>query len=537
MSDEGENGMLPRNHLRTFALTGAIVFFGYGAALGDERLPSLNPHPHRLVHWSHAAGAANNHQHLIPWAGGGLRLYIGNGNAGDESAGSPVRSAPPAGIPGVDPNGAGGRPFFDCYSAWDQAGAQALYRNGDAAVLPNFGHGYIRGSVPYAFAPGVPAAARADFNAAITEWRLKGRGQFLLHNAAGGGGLTLGHWFAPGAAEDANFNGVLDPAGGEDVNGNGQLDGFTVTWNVDANNYGVWSTGGGAYTTTHAQNFDAGTVWAYGNAPAGAGTVSFRTIARHEIGHIIGLNHVDTPAAGGAGTSLMRSDIGPNVAVGGGANPGRQFVDFARGSSAGYAALYSQPLPAVAGGAFRVSPAAESLYNVAQGAWDLLGRDSVPVDPFSLDAYLPEFQEIEDVQPQALHLEGEVTYEGSARGLDIEVLGDGDPFFSTFDLLWHPDYQDLLLSVDATDPEDIWVEVFGGNGGQPDVSLGSGSLLDLTNYALTFLGDPDFPPQSFGFDMGLVDVGDIDVEIVPEPGSLLLLAVAPLAIAHLRRRS
>src|SRR5262245_55025215 len=165
-------------------------------------IPTLNPHPHILVGFEDAAGGGPgvNHHHWDPL----FPLYPGNGIANDETANSPLKSV--------------GKPFvnvaFDAYSAWDQNGTQALYRNGDA--VQDFGHGFIRQTVPYLFeggAGGVPAAAQADFNAAINRWVTDANALFSVYAGGAFGpatGRVFGMNFAPGAAEDVNFNGVLD---------------------------------------------------------------------------------------------------------------------------------------------------------------------------------------------------------------------------------------------------------------------------------------------------------------------------------------
>src|SRR5262245_40904357 len=105
-------------------------------------LPSLNPHAHVMVGWEDPDGNGpnNNHHHWNPL----FPLYPANGVGNDVTDNSPLASK-------------GGTDFlpnvsFDAYSAWDAAGNQALYRNGDAVT--NFGHGFIRGSVPYRFEGG-----------------------------------------------------------------------------------------------------------------------------------------------------------------------------------------------------------------------------------------------------------------------------------------------------------------------------------------------------------------------------------------------
>jgi hypothetical protein len=288
-----------------------------------QALPSLNPHPHTGVGWEDpAAGGANrNHHHWDPL----FPLYPGNGVANDETNNSPLASVGDAAV----------NISFDAYSVWDAAGNQALYRNGDAVT--EFGHGFISSVVPYRFEGGVnglPANAIADFNASITTWETDVlAGYNSVTNAPWGPGVNyLGFNFGAGAAEDLNFNGVLNV--GEDANGNGALDGFTVTWNEN----GIPGSLAEWYPSQQRLDIDGLENWFFGGAGnIPAGQIDFVTIMMHEIGHIIGLNHINTGTAG----RLMRADIVVEASAAGTAGLRNPDV----GSIFGALALYSQPVP------------------------------------------------------------------------------------------------------------------------------------------------------------------------------------------------
>jgi hypothetical protein len=291
-------------------------------------MPSLNPHPHILVGW-HDADKPNtpdhNHHHVPPLSI--FPLYPGNGVARDETANSPLDS-----VGDADVNVA-----FDAYSAWDQNGNQALYRNGDA--VQDFGHGFIRQSVPYLFEPdsrlgandGVPAAARTDIAAAWTTWGTQTAATF---NSLGlpALGLVLGMDFKPGAAEDTSFDRLLQPA--EDLNGNGAMDGFTVTWeeNGIAGVLARWLPGSQQLQINGTINWFFGGA---GNIPAGQ--TDFETIMLHEEGHILGLNHINT----GTADDIMRADIVNQAQAAG--TVGVRTPDI--GSLFGAVTLYTQPTP------------------------------------------------------------------------------------------------------------------------------------------------------------------------------------------------
>jgi len=314
-------------------------------------IPSLNPHPHILVGFEDPANGGENvnHHHWDPL----FPLYPGNGQPNDET------SDPPSPLASV------GDSFvnisFDAYSAWDQRGNQALYRNGDA--VNEFGHGFIRQYVPYSFAPGVPAPARTDFNNAMTRWEQQVADLFAINPFGAGTGRELGLNFQVSGssasllnliAEDLNFNGMLDA--GEDANGNGVLDGFVVTWQGLPDARAEWR------PSEQVMTFDSTTSWFYGGAGAipanedtnnnemldpgedlnGNGIINavtdFFTIAMHEIGHIIGLNHINTGQAG----RLMRSDIDREATPGTPGGMGLRNPDV--GSLFGALALYIQPI-------------------------------------------------------------------------------------------------------------------------------------------------------------------------------------------------
>ena len=286
-----------------------------------EAIPTLNPHSHILVGFEDPAGggAGANHHHWDPR----FPLYPGNGVANDETPNSPLESI--------------GKPFenisFDAYSAWDQRGNQALYRNGDDAM--DFGHGFIRQAVPYLFeggAGGVPAAARADFNGAIARWELDAAALFSVDPFGTGTGREFGMNFGFGAAEDVNFNGVLD--GAEDVNGNGLLDGFTVTWSAAALPFrAAW------LPERQELMFDSTDSWFFGGAGAiPLGQTDFFTVALHEVGHMIGLNHINTGRAG----SIMSADLDTVATPGVAGMMGLRQPDV--GALFGTLALYTQPV-------------------------------------------------------------------------------------------------------------------------------------------------------------------------------------------------
>jgi hypothetical protein len=311
-------------------LVATITVFSLGSTA--HALPSLNPHNHVLVGFVDpaAGGAGVNHHHWDP----AFPLYPGNGVVSDETNNSPAASV---GDPFVNVS-------FDAYSAWDQRGNQALYRNGDTLFAPvpanavlNFGHGFIRQSVPYRFeggAGGVPAAAIADFNAAIGNWVGSATAACAINAFCNTPNRVFGMNFAPGAAEDVNFNGTLDV--GEDANLNGALDGFTVTWSAAAlpTVRARWRPG------RQELEFDSTENWFFGGAGAiPVGMTDFYTIAMHEIGHMIGLNHIDTGVAG----RLMRSDIDVVATPAAAGTMGLRAPDV--GSLFGTMALYVQPIP------------------------------------------------------------------------------------------------------------------------------------------------------------------------------------------------
>ncbi|NEQ76053.1 MAG: matrixin family metalloprotease [Okeania sp. SIO2C9] len=317
-------------------------------------IPSLNPHPHILVGFEDPAngGGGVNHHHWNPL----FPLYPGNGQPNDETNNSPLASVGDSFV----------NISFDAYSAWDQRGNQALYRNGD--TIQNFGHGFIRQYVPYSFAPEVPALARTDFNNAMTRWEQEVAALFAIDAFGAGTGRELGFNFEESGsstsfpdliAEDLNFNGMLDP--GEDTNGNGALDGFVVTWQETPGNRAAW------FPNSQRMVFDdpmqsMQTSWFFGGAgeiPANEDTnnngmldpgedlngngiinavTDFFTIAMHEIGHIIGLNHINTGVAG----ELMRSDIDNEATPGTSGGMGVRTPDI--GSVFGALALYTQPI-------------------------------------------------------------------------------------------------------------------------------------------------------------------------------------------------
>lgn len=339
---------------RVLITIGAAAVTHLLSASPARSIPSLNPHPHILVGFEDPAGggAGVNHHHWDPL----FPLYPGNGVIRDETNNSPLASI--------------GDPFvnisFDAYSAWDQNGNQALYRNGDA--VNEFGHGFIRQYVPYSFAPGVPALARADFNNAMTRWEQEVAALFAIDPFGAGTGRELGLNFevSGGAfpnliAEDKNFNGMLDF--GEDANGNQAIDGFLVTWESLFNRPGITDARAEWRPGNQLMAFDnSETSWFYGgagNIPANEDTnnngildpgedtngngiinavTDFFTIAMHEIGHIIGLNHINTGQAG----RLMRSDIDNEATPGGAGGTGVRTPDI--GSLFGALALYTQPI-------------------------------------------------------------------------------------------------------------------------------------------------------------------------------------------------
>lgn len=306
---------------RFIAFVAAAIVLSVSTA---RAIPSLNPHDHILVGFEDpaAGGAGVNHHHWDPL----FPLYPGNGVANDETAGSPVASV--------------GKPYvnvsFDAYSAWDQNGNQSLYRNGDAVA--NFGHGFIRQAVPYLFDGVIPVSARIDFNNAGTRWELDAAAQFAVDPFGAGTGREFGMAFDvdPGVglrrAEDINFNGMLD--GLEDVNGNGLLDGFTVVWrNID----GVGGTRASWNPGQQLMEFDSTEPWFFGGAGnIPVGQEDFFTIALHEWGHIIGLNHINTGLAG----RIMRSDVVTPASAAG--TMGIRSPDI--GSLFGALALYIQPI-------------------------------------------------------------------------------------------------------------------------------------------------------------------------------------------------
>lgn len=320
---------------RIFACAVAVICLQLFVARLALALPSLNPHPHILVGYNDpdGVGAGNNHHHWDPL----FPLYPANGVANDITDNSPRASK---GGTDVMPNVS-----FDAYSAWDSAGNQALYRNGDTAAGLNFGHGFMRTTVPYRYeggVNGVPANAVTDFNAAIVKWETEVSTFFnSVGNAPFGPPLReIGFDFGVGAAEDVNFNGVLDTgANTEDANGNGALDGFTVTWNEN----GIPGSLAEWYPGQQRLDIDGQRAWFFGGAGnIPAGQIDFFTIMLHEIGHIIGLNHIND---GGAGR-IMRTDIVTPASAAG--TTGVRTPDV--GSIFGATALYIQPIPEPATG-------------------------------------------------------------------------------------------------------------------------------------------------------------------------------------------
>jgi hypothetical protein len=305
----------------------ALVLLFFLAPTVAWAIPSINPHPHNLVAWEDPAGggAGINHHHWDPV----FPLYPGNGVVNDETAGSPLGSA--------------GDPFvnisFDAYSAWDQNGNQAIYRNGDAVNV--FGHGFIRSAVPYALSGTITNANMiADINASVAHWVTSVTGACAINAACNNPNKELGFNFAVGAAEDLNFDGMFNNGAAapllseisanmdfnmdgdmldmvnEDANGNGVLDGFTMTlgrfpgvnalWSPSSQQLRIdntipWFFGGrpGANPIPASEDLDGDGVVDPGEDLNGDGDVldtpvDFFTIMMHELGHMIGLNHINS---------------------------------------------------------------------------------------------------------------------------------------------------------------------------------------------------------------------------------------------------
>jgi len=144
--------------------------------------------------------------------------------------------------------------------------------------------------------------------------------------------LLMGMDFKPGAAEDTNFDRLLQPA--EDLNGNGAMDGFTVTWeeNGIAGGLAQWLPGSQQLQINGTINWFFGGA---GNIPAGQ--TDFETIMLHEEGHILGLNHINT----GTADDIMRADIVNQAQAAG--TMGVRTPDI--GSLFGAVTLYTQPTP------------------------------------------------------------------------------------------------------------------------------------------------------------------------------------------------
>ena len=250
-------------------------------------LPILpgNQHPHEAadVDWHHtgAPGGAiadpNTHLHQH-WNTRALNVNHGNGS-------------------------------FFAVAAWDNNGTTTTYHDillGDAA----FGHGFINDRVLYWFNPGFAGNAnfQARVNDVFTEW------ETLVAAAENRADRVLGFNFTqhPGATAPAaepfvevRFTDLADTT-------TGQWD--FVNRRLEFN------------TTDFA--------WYTGAAAPGAGDRDFVTTARHEIGHVIGLDHTFNGAKT-VGNSIMGS---------GSAGLGVR-VEIDAGSIQGALALYTQSVP------------------------------------------------------------------------------------------------------------------------------------------------------------------------------------------------
>ncbi|MFZ5932281.1 MAG: PEP-CTERM sorting domain-containing protein [Pseudomonadota bacterium] len=201
-----------------------------------------------------------------------------------------------------------GNNSFYAVAAWDNNGATTTYHDillGHA----NFGHGFINDRVLYWFNPlfAGDAMFQARVNDVFTEW------ETLVAAAENRADRVLGFNFTPFAGAiapvepfiEVRFTDLADTTTGRWDFSNLRLEFNTTDF--------VWYTGAGA--------------------PA-AGQRDFVTTARHEIGHVIGLDHTFNGAKT-VGNSIMGSGA---AALG-------VRVEIDAGSIEGALALYTQPVP------------------------------------------------------------------------------------------------------------------------------------------------------------------------------------------------
>jgi hypothetical protein len=204
---------------------------------------------------------------------------------------------------------------FFANAAWDNNGTTTTYHDrtlGDAT----FGHGFINDRVLYWFNPEFAnddARLKARVNEVFTEWE-------TLVAAVERPDRVLGFNFTQHPEATA-------PAGEPFIEVR-----FT---DLADNTAGSWDNTRVENFETHRLQFNTEDFFFHAGVehPLNSGLLDFITVARHEIGHVIGLDHTVTGAV--TAGSLMAKEL-PELGV-------RVAID--AGSIQGALALYTQPVP------------------------------------------------------------------------------------------------------------------------------------------------------------------------------------------------